>query len=54
MSTNSNLLGYNMISIRTLSLLAYLTYILTDIIIYSLGLLSPYKVIPWVLILVSP
>jgi hypothetical protein len=29
--------GYNMISIRTLSLLAYFTYIFIDIIIYTLG-----------------
>jgi hypothetical protein len=29
--------GYNIISIRTLSLLAYFTYISMDIIIYALG-----------------
>jgi hypothetical protein len=32
-----NLVGYNIISIMTLSLLAYFTYILIDIIIYALG-----------------
>jgi hypothetical protein len=32
-----NRVGYNMIPIRTLSLLAYFTYILIDIIIYALG-----------------
>jgi hypothetical protein len=32
-----NRVGYNMISIRTLSLLAYFTYIFIDIIIYALG-----------------
>jgi hypothetical protein len=31
-----NLVGYNMISIKTLSLLAYFTYIFIDIIIYAL------------------
>jgi hypothetical protein len=66
---------YNMISNRTLSLLAYFTYISVDIIIYalgstswssrifcmvgrvitdtSLGLLSPYEVVPQVLILIT-
>jgi hypothetical protein len=32
-----NRVGYNMISIRTLSLLVYFTYIFIDIIIYTLG-----------------
>jgi hypothetical protein len=32
-----NLVSYNMIPIRTLSLLAYFIYILIDIIIYALG-----------------
>jgi hypothetical protein len=32
-----NRIGYNMIPIRTLSLLAYFTYILIDIIIYAWG-----------------
>jgi hypothetical protein len=32
-----NRVGYNMISIRTLSLLVYFTYIFIDIIIYALG-----------------
>jgi hypothetical protein len=32
-----NRVGYNMISIRTLSLLAYFTYIFIDIIIYASG-----------------
>jgi hypothetical protein len=32
-----NRVGYNMISISTLSLLAYFTYILIDIVIYALG-----------------
>jgi hypothetical protein len=63
-----NQVGYDMIPIRTLSLLAYFTYISIDIIIYalgstswfsgifwmvgrvvadpSLGLLSPYEVVP--------
>jgi hypothetical protein len=31
-----NLVGYNMIPIKTLSLLAYFTYIFIDIIIYAL------------------
>jgi hypothetical protein len=70
-----NQVSYDMIPIRTLSLLAYFTYISIDIIIYalgstswfsgifwmvgrvvadpSLGLLSPYEVVPQVLILVS-
>jgi hypothetical protein len=32
-----NRVGYNMIPIKTISLLAYLTYIFIDIIIYALG-----------------
>jgi hypothetical protein len=32
-----NRVGYNMIIIRTLSLLVYFTYIFIDIIIYALG-----------------
>jgi hypothetical protein len=32
-----NRVGYNMITIRTLSLLAYFTYIFIDIIIYAFG-----------------
>jgi hypothetical protein len=32
-----NRIDYNMISIRTLSLLVYFTYIFMDIIIYALG-----------------
>jgi hypothetical protein len=32
-----NRVGYNMITIRTLSLLVYFTYIFIDIIIYALG-----------------
>jgi hypothetical protein len=32
-----NRIGYNMIAIMTLSLLAYYIYILIDIIIYTLG-----------------
>jgi hypothetical protein len=32
-----NRVGYNMISIRTLPLFAYFTYIFIDIIIYALG-----------------
>jgi hypothetical protein len=32
-----NRVGYNMIPIRTLSLLAYFTYISIDIVIYALG-----------------
>jgi hypothetical protein len=32
-----NQVGYNIIPIRTLSLLAYFTYILINIIIYTLG-----------------
>jgi hypothetical protein len=35
-----NGVGYNMIPIRTLSLLAYFTYIFIDIIIYTLGSMS--------------
>jgi hypothetical protein len=32
-----NRIGYNMILIRTLSLLTYFTYIFIDIVIYALG-----------------
>jgi hypothetical protein len=36
----SNIIGYNMILIRTLSLLVYFTYIFIDIIIYALRNMS--------------
>jgi hypothetical protein len=34
---DGNRVSYNMILIRTLSLLAYFTYIFLDIVIYALG-----------------
>jgi hypothetical protein len=42
-----NRVSYNMIPIRTLSLLAYFTYILTDIITYALGSTSWSSGIFW-------
>jgi hypothetical protein len=43
-----NQVSYNMIPIRTLSLLAYFTYIPIDIIIYALGSVSWSSEIFWV------
>jgi hypothetical protein len=42
-----NRVGYNMIPIRTLSLLAYFTYISIDIILYALGSTSWSSRIFW-------
>jgi hypothetical protein len=42
-----NRVGYNMIPIRTLPLLAYFTYICIDIIIYALGITPRLSGIFW-------
>jgi Trk-type K+ transport system membrane component len=44
-----NRVGYNMFPIRTLSLLAYFTYIFIDIIIYVLGSMPWSSIIFWIM-----